>query len=503
MPPNRKHTPTLAQKLHGLPRRSRLSAIAAAFLALTSALTSPLHAKNGGWDLEPYHIEIRIALDLPGGLAEQLTNDLPRYIEQRITASLNPLWTAVVQIAVKQDRQKLFTTLTAADPPPPHLPTEKDKLILVAIRQNSGDRIELTTREFDRYVRRWSTTLRRQIRQNSYLPEQVFSLIYQTFSPLAQLELDPQDPRRVLLKPRGAALPRPAGAPPLARAGEVFVPVLRRTTRSGELEAKDGLQSVPWTFIEAAEIKDNTIVGQFQSASHRPITVRRQGRIEPVAISIRTDPTPLTLRLHSRTAVDKPLVGYEVFMQPSGDESLTRIGLTDTAGQIQVPIGKSPLQYLLVKHGGQLFAKIPVLAGAKSLIEVSLPDDDARLAAEASLAAVREDLIDVVARRNILMSRARQKIDKKDFAAAQELLRALDELPNRTQFDLTLSSAARTLRSDDPQMQKRIDKLFATTQSLLTQYLDLRPINKLHDDLRESQNKPGTKPSSPSAEKKS
>ncbi len=487
---------------HGPPDRLRFSFIIIVVSTLTIALTSPLHAKNGGWNLEPYHIEIRIALDLPGGLAEQLTNDLPTYIQQRIAASLAPLWATTAQVALGEARAKLFATLATDEPPLPDLSADKDKLILVAIRQD-GDSIELSSREFDRYVQRWGTTLRRQIRQNSYLPEQTFSLIYQTFSPLAQLELDSQDPRRVLLKPRGAALPRPAGAPPLVRAGDVFVPILRRTTRSGELEKKDGLRSVPWTFIEAAEIKDNTIVGQFQSASRRPITVRRQGRIEPVAISIRTDPGPLTLRLHSRTTADKPLVGYEVFSQQPGDESITRIGLTDATGQIRIPVSNPSLQYLLVKHGGQLFAKIPVLAGAKPVIEVSLPDDDARLAAEASLAAVREDLIDVVAQRNILMSRARQKIDKKDFAAAQELLRALDELPNRTQFDLTLSSAARTLRSDDPQMQKRIDKLFAATQSLLTQYLDPRPISKLHDDLREAQNKSATNPSSSSTEKKS
>jgi hypothetical protein len=197
----------------------------------------------------------------------------------------------------------------------------------------------------------------------------------------------------------------------------------------------------------------------------------------------------LTLRLRSRTSADKPLVGYEVFTQKPVDETLTRVGVTDTSGQITIPPGKTALQFLLVKHGGQLFAKMPVVAGAKSLIDITLPDDDARLAAEASMAAVREDLVDVVARRNILMSRARQKIEKKDYAGAQELLRALDDLPSRPQFNLTLSNAARTLRSDDPQMQKRIDKLFESTQTLLTQYLDLRPISKLHDELREAQSK--------------
>lgn len=474
------------------PHRLRLSAFTLAILITLNCFLPVSKAKNGGWDLEPYHIQIKIALDAPGGLAEQLANELPRYLQRRIDASLAPAWTCDARIATGLERAKILTTIAASDPPPAELPKDKDKLLLAVIR-TASDGIELSAREFDGYVQRWSPTLRRSSRQDSYLPEQLFSLVHQTFSPLAQLELDPKDPRRVVLKPRGATLSRATGGVPLAKPGDVYVPVLRRTMRNGQLEKKEGLKTVPWTYIEATEVKDNTIVGRFQSASHRPIIIRRQGRIEPVAIALHTDPDALTLRLRSRTAAEKPLVGYEVCTQKPGDEALAPAGLTNAAGQLTIPPGKTPLQFLLVKHGGQLFAKIPVLAGEKQRIDLPLPDDDARLAAEASLAAVREDLVDVVARRNILISRARQKIEKKDYTTAQELLRSLNDLPGRQQFKFTLDTAKRSLRSDDPQMQRRIDRLFDATDSLLTQFLDMRPINKINDELREAQSKGGTK----------
>jgi hypothetical protein len=289
---------------------------------------------------------------------------------------------------------------------------------------------------------------------------------------------------------------------PLAKPGDVYVPILRRTMRNGQLEKKDGLQTVPWTYVEATEVKGNTIIGRYQSARRNPIIVRRQGRIEPLAIALHTDPDTLTLRLRSRTAAEKPLVGYEVFTQKPGDEALVPVGLTNTAGQISIPPTKTPLQFLLVKHGGQLFAKIPVLAGEKQRIDIPLPDDDARLAVEASLAAVREDLVDVVARRNILISRARQKIEKKDYDSAQELLRSLNDLPGRQQFKFTLDTARRSLRSNDPQMQRRIDRLFDTTDALLTQFLDMTPINKIHDELREAQSKGTPKSDSAGSAKK-
>src|SRR4051794_31265171 len=294
-------------KLTGAVRRrttQRLSFCVLTGLTLIVSFVSPFSiacAKSGGWDLEPYHVQINIAIDASGGLAEQLANELPRHLQRRVQASLAPAWICDVHIATGLDRAKVFSTIAAIDPPTPGLDPKKDKLFLAVIRTTS-DSVELTVREFDRYVERWSVPRRREFRQTSYLPEQLFRLAYETFSPLAQVELDPKDPRRVVLKPRAASLPRSAGAAPFARPGDVFMPILRRTTRGGELEKKDGLQTVSWTYIEATEVKGNLIIGRFQSASRRPIIVRRQGRIEPVAIAVRTAPNTVRLGLHSRTA---------------------------------------------------------------------------------------------------------------------------------------------------------------------------------------------------------
>jgi hypothetical protein len=93
----------------------------------------------------------------------------------------------------------------------------------------------------------------------------------------------------------------------------------------------------------------------------------------------------------------------------------------------------------------------------------------------------------VGARRNILLTRARQKIEQGELSTARQLLTSIDELPGRSHFNTTLTTAARLLRSDDPQIQRRIDQLFEATQTVLTQYLDTRPITQLHDDLRAAQ----------------
>ena len=222
----------------------------------------------------------------------------------------------------------------------------------------------------------------------------------------------------------------------------MFLPLLRRTTRGGQL-MKDGIQAVPWTYIEVTEVDGGKIVGRVHSGSRRPFGGRRRGRVEEVAIALRADPANTVLKLHSRVKAEKPLVGYEVFAKNTDEESTTPLGASDAAGRIDVPPGRTRLQLLYIKNGGELLARLPVVPGAEPLVEVPLPDDDARLEAEARLAAMREDLIDVVVRRNILMARTKQKIEKKDWKQAQELLRVLDELPGRSQFDLELSKQAR------------------------------------------------------------
>jgi hypothetical protein len=460
-------------------------------LAALVVVTQPiqLRASEGGWEYQPYRVQALLAIDAPGGLTESWEDDLPVYLQQRADSALAPLWRIDFLLAASLERRQTFDNLAAASPPlPKGLSEHEDKLLLLAVRHSSTG-FELFAREFDRYVQRWGATLRRDCSQAAAIPEQLFALACDALSPLAQLEPLADDTQRVTLKPRGSELPRNADSPAFAKAGDVFLPIIRRTARSGQL-VENGVQPVPWTFVEAVESKDKSLEYAIRSGSRRPFAGRRQGRTEQLAIALRADADTTTLHLQSRKNEKKPLVGYEVLTQNPGQETPLSVGLSDGAGNIPINSGKSRVETLIVKHGGQLLAKIPVVPGAQPTVNVPLPDDDARLAAEARLTALREDLIDVVARRNILIARVRQKIDKNDLAAAQDLLRSLDELPGKPQFDLTINSAKRLLRSDDPLMQRRIDQLFQATQSLTAQFLDMKPVNEIHNELREAQQKP-------------
>ena len=303
-----------------------------------------------------------------------------------------------------------------------------------------------------------------------------------------QFHLDPANDRQVILLPRGASLPRAGEDFSWAAEGDVYLPIYRRTTRDGELAA-GGNQVVPWTFIELTKVDPQQATGRIQSGTTRPFSIRQRGRIEQLAIALRADPGETSVRLRSRTQKEKPLVGYQVFTQNTGEHETKLLGTSDDAGQVSVGPGKTAVQLLFIKSGGELLARVPMVPGFAAAIDVPLPDDDLRLQAAARLAALREDLVDLVARRNIFIARVRQQIEDKNYTQAKQLLETLDELPTRAQFTQTLEREQRLHRTKDPQVQRQIDQLFAGMQTVVGKFLDSQPISDLHEQLRQEPNK--------------
>ena len=98
---------------------------------------------------------------------------------------------------------------------------------------------------------------------------------------------------------------------------------------------------------------------------------------------------------------------------------------------------------------------------------------------------LRERLVDLVSRRQILMARVRQRIDAGEGSAAEQGIDELKRLPSREQFAQRIANQQRRSVSGDLQVQAQIDSMFAETKKLLAQYLDPRPINDLQTDVDE------------------
>jgi hypothetical protein len=182
-----------------------------------------------------------------------------------------------------------------------------------------------------------------------------------------------------------------------------------------------------------------------------------------------------TLHLQTRGNNSRPLPGYEVFAKlPNSDEDAQLVGLTDGAGNLTLPQSDPPLRVLYIRNGGQLLARLPLVAGVEPLVSAKVPDDELRLQAEGIVLALQSRVMDLTARREILAARIRARIKAGQLAEAGQLIEELRLMETRADLVKELDAQRQQVRSSERLTQARIDKLLSNGRGLLTKFLDPR-----------------------------
>lgn len=464
-----------------IPLRSTLAIL----LALACCLPGSANAADERqWEFSNYHIQIHLAVDSAAKPQVNLSKKLTNYLERRIQATLFPLWSVEFSTATGPFEHFLLHQID-------ELPTlEKmepgigfDKQLVLTVTANSEGYL-VACREHDLTTNRWGPVLRQQACQSRTLSEQCFSLLKRTFAPIAKIRRDLDDDRHVSLYFKGSDLPRRSNEPLFAQPGTVYQPLKTRKTRRKEVRP-DTISQIPWTYLTLEAMQDGTGRCRVHSGIRKPFGVRRRANVENIAIALPQTGQSTRVRFHARHDKSRPLVGYEVFQRDTDEQPSQLLGLTNSRGAIEVSPGAASVRTLFLRSDGKLLAKIPVATGAISLVEVPIADDTARLKAQATITSLREQLIDLVARRNILIARVRDQAANNRLAEARELLSQLDALPGRAYFAQLLSAAERNERnrSTEPKVQARIEKMFADTRKLLGRFLSTRQISDLQAEL--------------------
>jgi len=452
-------------------------------LACSAFQGSASAAENREWEISNYRVQVHLAVDTTTRPQPGLKEKIAQHLERRIHATIYPLWSVELSHATGSLRHELLHHLSNLDQE-----TEEEtsqgfdkKMILAVVATAEGTQI--TCREMDRHTSLWGPVHSRNVRQSRMVPEQCFDLLRTTFAPLAKVRKIAGDDSHVLLLFKGNRLPRRTNETPFARPGTVYQTLKIRTGRRGEARP-DSINPVPWTYLTLEAMEDHAGRCQVHTGIRQPFGVRRRGRVEHLAIALGQSSQATRVRFYARHDQTQPLVGYEVFQRIADDEPSQPLGLTDAQGSIEVP-SKAHVSTLFLRSDGKLLAKLPIAPGALATIEVPIADDTARLQAQATLTSLREQLIDLVARRNILIARVRERLENKKLDEARELIGQLDELPGRAHFVQLLASAERSgrNRSGEPQVQNRIEKMFADTRKLLGRFLSARQLSELQSEL--------------------
>ena len=299
--------------------------------------------------------------------------------------------------ALRQAMAASLEGVTAAALPGGSPPADKFMLLEVS---PAPDGYQVAAREFDVATGLWSATVVRPVRQLGKLPDESLAAIFRAFAPLARVSV--VEDHRVKLRLRAGWLkPRDAEAAPV-RPGDVF----RLATRGVDAPAAQGATPIPWTFCTVAEVADEELRGRLETGLREPLPPRWENALEVLALGVVLPGKASILTLRSSLQPPQPLAGYDVYAAASAAERPEWLGRSDARGLLSVPPSREHLlQILLVRHGDQWLARLPMVPGLEPQLSVVVAHDDSRIALEECLAAVRDAAVDLAARRAMLVSR--------------------------------------------------------------------------------------------------
>ncbi|MEN6459076.1 MAG: hypothetical protein ABFC63_09105 [Thermoguttaceae bacterium] len=460
-------------------RMGRLGAIVLAVVALAWASPSTA-ADQTVWPLTPYQVQVFVAVERQPPLAPRLEASLCDALSARIDAVLGAAFNAEVAPAppaLFRDMVRGLSSLQADDVPAPA--SSVDKILLVAVTTIPGG-MAVTARDFDVRTRVLGMAVSRPVWQVGALGETAFSALLAAFAPIARIERLEKD-NTAVLRPKAIGLPLGDRTLALLRDGDVLQPITRTNDRLGNFRKAT---VAPWSFVVVEKVGAEEVRGRVYSGMRAAMSAKGRGRIESLALRVVPPGGSTTLVLKSRTEPKIPLGGYDIYTVPPGGKTPVLLGVTDRQGRLAVSSDASVLRVLMAKSGKDLLAKLPMVPGLEPRLTAEVPNHDRRLEAEGFLFGLQEELVDLFARRKILMARIEMRMQEGQFDQAAELMDELNRLPRALQFTMRIAQQQDRLVSPDKRIQKKIDKLLEDTRQQVEKCLGSDEIEALDRQVR-------------------
>jgi hypothetical protein len=431
------------------------------------------------WEYSPYEVQVYLTAAPGESITPMQWDAIAARLRDRADTVVGGAWRLKVDAPPPELAAALAGGLESLTPESVStIDLLPDKIIVVAVRQSPAPAIE--TREFDTRAVSWSAVQSRPVPQSDRLPREAFLALTQSFSPLARVEEVRGKEALLRLRAQGYSPRDPSWQ--WAAVGDVFRGVLRTNERSGKAKSA---QEIPWTVMEVGQVNPSGVLCFIESGVRGAISAKR-GRSEVVALLVRPTRGETKLEIKSRTPDAKPLAGYDVYATDRTGTTVERIGRSNRSGAVIVPSGEGKYRVLLIKDGQELLARLPLVPGLAPTATARIPDDAQRLEVEAFVVGLQETVVDLVARRAVLLARAELRLDANDVEAAEKLIEEVRRMETRDQLLQRIAVERRRFVSEDPTVQKKIDRLFDDTTQLLGRYLNPADVESLQRRLREA-----------------
>ena len=341
-----------------------------------------------------------------------------------------------------------------------------DKILFVHVGAAAWGAYDITAREFDVRTQTLGTVAWLECAQRPMLPSVAYQAMLQAFSPVGEVEA--VSGSQATLRMKAAALPLPDKQLRFLHEGDILRATVRFNYRDGSLRR---LHPIEWTFLVVRSVEGPLATCEIHTGLRSPLSARRRGLVEQLAVVVQPTYGDTQLQLVAAGTENEPLPGYAVHAQVPGEVATTLLGQTDRQGQIMIPPVDTPLRILLIMHGGELLARLPIVPGLEPHLVAQVPDDRLRFQVEAAMAGIQEQVIDVYARRTVLLAQCEAQLEAGNLALAQRLLEELQKLKKAEAFQSELNQLERRTFVNDARMKRRIDKLIGDTRQVVERQL--------------------------------
>ena len=451
-------------------------------------------------ELRPYRVQLFVGFNAPQQ-SKQTRADMLEEIRRAAHRCIGSHWSLAVEEAdwlqpVSTDGVSRLSASGVRS----HSPQEMDVWLVAAI-QSQGSVWRIDVRSWQPAVGVESDTLGAETRDRLDVPLVLLQLGHSAFRPIGVV--DEVDGKQVRVLLQAGALSVPDESFSLTRAAKLLVPVLASRKRDKTI---DRLQPIPWTFLTAGASEGSRVNCELHSGLRSPIGGKQRGRVETLAIAVKSTHPSTRLELATQSKPSLPLVAHRIELRRSAeipksddakgkdkdkDEQLLQVLLTDRRGHVTVPAdSKGGVIWLFAYSGRHLLARVPIVPGMADRMRLEVPDDSSRLEAESDLYMLQGQLIEAVAARNTATARIRAAVKKNEAVIAKAAEAELRKLPY-AQFYLDRVSAIRVpavkaaKSRRDRAGETRINRMCDETADLIRQYLNEDKRQAVYEELKE------------------
>lgn len=481
-------------------------------------------------ELQPYRIRISVAFGEDPLLTAHTRQEVLAELATWVDRSYGAMWVAAIEENhwLAPENEEGLSRLTWASLETQLADKELDKAFLLCV-SGQGSVLRVCGREWDRMTQQLSVRQERIVADRRALTAELGVVLRDLFRPLVLVESAETGTCRV----RARAGEFPAADPSVEQLakGNFFQPIMRFFNKEREVTQ---IQQIPWTYLLVESSERGRGECSIHTGLRSPIG-KNSKRLEYWAIGVRPAFTETRIRVTPHNNPTKPLIGYQVNVyerqmvpapppaaeatkpaeakeasksesdksdsdeepqKPAGPQFVAQFNkvlelVTDRRGRVTVPLNpEKPLIWLYVSSGGNLLGRFPFVPGIAPSITAELPDDSLRLQIESRLELLRAELIDSVARRALLIARAKGAAKTGDWTRFNETLTELDRQPKAQYFQTLLDAVKASMLKQaqakkDKGLEKKIDKLCGDSAQLIARHLSDEKIKEQRDELAE------------------